>query len=127
MKQRCYNPNNISYKYYGLKGIKVCSEWLDDFMNFYNWAIKNGYRNDLTIDRLNSEEDYKPSNCRWATRKEQVENRKWNHWITYNGKTQTLAQWAKEYNLNYDCLRHRIKSGWNIERALNMPQRKRVQ
>ena len=127
MKQRCCNPNNISYKYYGLKGIKVCSEWLDDFMNFYNWATENGYRDNLTIDRINADDDYKPSNCRWATCKEQSSNRGCNHWITYKGKTQTLTDWANECELTYYCLSSRIHNGWDIERALNMPQRKRVQ
>ena len=126
MKQRCYNPRNSSYKYYGTKGIKVCDEWLNDFVSFYSWSIANGYKDNLTIDRINADEDYKPSNCRWATYKEQVENRKCNHWITYNGKTQILTQWAKEYNLTYDCLRYRIRSGWDIEKALNTPQKIRM-
>ena len=68
MKYRCYNPKSTSYKHYGLKGIKVCDEWLNDFQKFYDWAMANGYQDNLTIDRINSEGNYEPSNCRWVTK-----------------------------------------------------------
>lgn len=76
MIQRCCNPNDHSFKYYGLKGVTVCDEWRYDFAAFYNWAIFNGYRDDLTIDRYpNNRGNYEPSNCRWATHDEQSQNR----------------------------------------------------
>jgi len=75
MKDRCYNKNNTAYKYYGGKNIAICEEWKNNFMNFYNWAMENGYQDDLSIDRINSDGNYEPSNCHWATKKEQTINR----------------------------------------------------
>ena len=76
MKSRCGNPNATSYRIYGGRGIAVCDEWKNDFMNFYNWAIANGYSDDLSIDRIDNDKGYCPSNCRWATAKEQRANQR---------------------------------------------------
>lgn len=75
MKQRCRDVNAINYKHYGGKGIRVCDEWRENFQTFYDWAMANGYRDDLTIDRIDPKKNYEPSNCRWATMKEQQNNR----------------------------------------------------
>ena len=76
MKTRCYNPNFIYYCNYGSRGITICNEWLNDFKSFYDWAIDNGYKEGLTIDRINNDGNYEPSNCRWITRAEQNRNQR---------------------------------------------------
>lgn len=125
MKARCYDKNNISFKYYGGVGIKVCNEWRNDFLAFYEWAMKNGYADDLTIDRINTSGDYSPDNCRWITISEQQSNRRNNNPITYNGKTQILSDWAKELGISRKVLSHRISSyHWDIERAFTQKVRK---
>ena len=75
MKERCYNSNNTDYIYYGDKGVKICQEWLDDFMNFYNLAMANDYADNLSIDRINGNGNYEPSNCRWVSMTIQARNR----------------------------------------------------
>lgn len=115
MKRRCYNKNNSNY---GNRGIKVCEEW-QEFIPFYEWAIANGYNDNLTIDRINVNGNYEPDNCRWATMKEQGNNRRNNHLITYQNTTRTIAQWAEELGINYNTLWNRInKYHWSVERAL---------
>lgn len=108
IKQRCYNKNKEAYKYYGARGIKVCKEWKDDFMCFYNWAINNGYMEELTIDRRDVNGHYEPSNCRWTTIKEQNNNMRTNHWIEYNGERLTMSQFSEKYKIPYDILKNRI-------------------
>ena len=119
MKGRCYNQNNQSFKNYGGRGIKVCDEWKNDFKTFYDWAMSNGYEDHLTIDRKDANGNYEPSNCRWATYKVQENNTRRNHFLTYNGKTQTMKEWAEEVNINYNTLVGRInRLHWTVEKAL---------
>lgn len=122
MKCRCNLPTNNNYKNYGGRGIKICKEWNDNFLSFYDWAMANGYSENLTIERLNNDGNYEPDNCRWATKKEQANNRRYCVMITYNGKTQNLTQWCKELNLDYKFIHNRIKKNkWDFERAITTP------
>lgn len=117
MRQRCENPKAISYKYYGKKGISVCKEW-KEFKNFCAWALNNGYAANLTLDRKDSNGNYEPSNCRWATNKEQQNNTSYNRLYTYNGETLNVMQWAKKFGLPPNMLYKRLLRGWSIEKAL---------
>lgn len=118
VRRRCNNSNRGDYKYYGGRGIKVCDEWLHDFMAFYDWAMNNGYNDNLTIDRIDVNGNYEPNNCRWITHKEQCNNRRSNVLLTYKGKTQNMTQWAKELNISYSTIKHRHSKGWNDKDCL---------
>lgn len=133
MKSRCNTPSASKYYLYGGKGIKVCEEWKNDFISFYNWAIDNGYRDDLTIDRINPDGNYEPNNCRWATYKEQNSHLSGDTpkqfapvFIEYKGQKLNLKDWAKEININYKTLLARYERGWSIERMLETPTIKKI-
>lgn len=117
IKNRCLNPNHKSYKNYGGRGIKLCEQWLD-FSNFYEWALNNGYKEGLSIERENVNGDYEPSNCHWATAKEQANNTRANHFIEYNEKIKTIQQWEDETGLP---IGQRLSYGWTIEQAIETP------
>lgn len=104
MKGRCNNKNLKAYKNYGGRGIQVCKNWVNNYKEFEKWALNNGYNDNLTIDRINNDENYEPSNCRWTDRKEQNRNKRNNIYITYNGNKILLKDYAKEKNLNYKSL-----------------------
>ena len=111
MIQRCTNPNADHYYLYGARGITVCKEWSDDFYTFYNWAIEHGYQDDLSIDRIDNNKGYCPENCRWITLQQQANNRRCNHYITFNGVTKTLSQWSRLLNVNIGTLHYRVEHG----------------
>lgn len=119
MKQRCENPKYYKYKDYGGRGIAVCDEWRLDFHAFYEWALSHGYEDGLTLERVDNDKGYCPDNCRWATRKEQNNNRRSNRRITYNGETHTIAEWSKITGIKQGTIRNRIALyGWPVEKAL---------
>lgn len=121
MVSRCTNPNTPCYNRYGGRGIEVCPEWRESFRAFYEWSMLNGYEENLTIDRINNDEGYSPSNCRWVTMKVQANNTSRNHALTFNGQTHTLAEWAALIGIHRNTLTSRIVRGWDTERAITTP------
>ena len=118
MRTRCINPNSPDYKNYGGRGIKVCDRWRD-FKNFYE-DMKDGYKDNLTIDRINNNGNYELLNCKWRTVKQQSRNTRTN--VFYKGKSQ--IEWAEEKGINPGTLCERLKNGWSWEKALNTPVKK---
>ena len=133
MKDRCYNPKVKNYRNYGGRGITVCEDWLDKekgFINFYNWAIQNGYKEELlpngrnkwTLDRIDNDGDYCPENCRWVTDAQNSDNTRRTRKYEYNGESLTLREWSNKTGLARDLLSNRVYSlGWSIERAITTP------
>lgn len=114
MKQRCYNPNHSNYKNYGARGIKICEEWLNNRQSFYEWSYNNGFNPNLgafecTIDRIDINGNYEPSNCRWVSMLQQQHNRRNNKNVTINGITKTKAEWAKEFNVTRGGFDYKLK------------------
>ena len=122
MRLRCYNENNVNYKYYGGKGVTICDEWLLSFENFFDWAINNGYNENLTIDRIDSEKEYSPDNCKWSTKKEQAYNRSISVKLTLNGRTMYMTEWAEELEIDKKILSWRYNNGWSDEEILTRPR-----
>lgn len=121
MLSRCEKKYETSYLRYGGKGITVCEEW-KDFTNFYNWAINNGYSDDLTIDRIDNRKNYCPENCRWASYKQQARNQTSNVIVEYNGESKTLSEWAELFSLPYKTVHLRYRRyNWDISKTLNTP------
>ena len=121
MIERCTDPSCDRYKDYGGRGITVCQEWQDDFDNFVEWALNNGYAEGLTIDRIDNDGNYEPENCRWATRREQNRNRRNTIMAEYRGEVKPLRTWCEELNLKYDTMHNRITHGWDVKEAFETP------
>lgn len=118
---RCENPKSEYYDKYGGRGIKICEDWRNNPLAFYEWSVANGYSDDLSIDRKDNDGNYEPSNCRWSNRIEQANNTSRNHYITYGNKTLTISQWAREIGLNSKTIADRLALGWEAELALTTP------
>lgn len=133
MLERCYNKNNSQYKNYGARGIKVCDEWLDNnngLNNFSKWALENGYNpnakfHECTIDRIDVDGDYEPSNCRFVSNYFQARNKRNNIYINHNNQNKILADWAKQYNIAPNVFRYRYLAGWDFNKIINTPIKKR--
>lgn len=123
MKQRCSNPHTIGYQYYGERGIVVCSEWINDFGQFLKDMGPRPSPNH-SIDRINVNGNYEPSNCRWATQIEQHSNTRRNVKLPYMGQTKTVSEWARELKIGVSTIHRRFILGWSVERALSTPPAK---
>ena len=119
MKKRCNNPKASEYNNYGGRGIKVCDEWSKSFKSFYDWAISNGWEKTLSIDRINTNDNYYPENCRWSNVNTQMNNTTKNHYVVYNNITYTLSTLAEFLNIPYNIVRYRIsRCNWNVEQLI---------
>lgn len=136
MKSRCYNTNKDHYESYGGRGITVCKEWLNPehakgkrncsvgFIAFKKWALENGYADNLSLDRIDINGNYEPSNCRWVTQKVQCNNKRKNVLLTYKGETKTINQWCEELNLKYQRIYDRIFIfNWSVEKAFETKEK----
>lgn len=111
MKTRCFNENDEFYDDYGGRGIKVCEEWVNSFNEFYDWSMKNGYKDDLTIDRIDNNKNYSPDNCRWVNISVQANNKRNNVKETIDGEDKTLSEWAESTGINYKTIHSRYSRG----------------
>lgn len=121
MHRRCYDPKDDKYKWYGSRGISVCKAW-HDFLAFRDWALNHGYSDELTIDRIDNDGNYEPSNCRWINIKSQANNRNSNRILKYRGKEYTAIQLAEQHNLSPHTVYNRLKLGWSIDRIVETPE-----
>ena len=121
MKGRCLNPKNKDYKNYGGRGIKVCDEWLNDYFVFERFCLENGYKKGLKLDRIDNNKDYSPDNCKFSNSYESAQNRRVNHFLTYNGETHSTSKWARIKGLKRETIKCRIERGWPVELAINAP------
>jgi len=125
MKERCYREKHMHYDNYGGRGITVCDEWKDNYISFARWAYNNGYQDGLSIDRIDNNGNYEPSNCRWATDKEQNNNTRNNRIVEYQGKQYTVSQLAEFAGLSVSTIFQRIYKGWDINDVVQKPLRER--
>lgn len=132
MKKRCYNPNSKSYPHYGGRGIAVCEEWRNNFSAFESWSLQNGYSENLTIDRIDVNAGYCPSNCRWLSISEQQRNKRNNIYIEHNGRSLTIAEWSRELSINVKSLYSRYhsaiahKGSCSLDDLLSTPSYSRI-
>lgn len=120
--KRCYVKTNKAYKNYGGRGITVCDEWLLDRSKFFQWAVSNGYNENLTIERIDNSRGYSPDNCKWITNTEQQSNKRSNHLVTYKGETHTVTEWERMLGMNHNTLLSRLsKYHWSVEKAIETP------
>lgn len=120
IKTRCLNPNDHAFPRYGGRGILLCKEWMD-FAVFHEWAINNGYKDNLTIERVDLNGNYEAANCKWITKGDQANNRKSSRFISFENNQYTLSQLARKHSISVPLLHARLSRGWTIEDAVKEP------
>lgn len=118
MKDRCLNVNSNNFKNYGARNINICKEWKDDYIQFHNWSISNGYKEGLTIDRIDNDGDYEPNNCRWVSAEKQSRNKRDTIKIRYNNKEYCLAELSRVVEIPESTLRYRYHKGYRGEKLI---------
>lgn len=127
IKARCYNTKCKDYKDYGGRGITICTEWRDDFVEFLYWSLKHGWWEGASIERVDNDKGYSPENCKWIPVSEQSKNRRTIHLITYKGETKSVAEWSRIKNIPSSTLRMRLNSkNFTLEQALETPVNKNL-
>lgn len=121
MMSRCYRNKDVHYRAYGGRGITVCDEWKNNKKSFFEWALTHGYRDDLTIERIDVNGNYEPSNCTWIPKSEQYENKRQNIMIERNGERHSAARWSRLTGISANTIRWRYKKGWPVEKILPLP------
>lgn len=121
MRERCNNPNFVYFNLYGGRGISVCDEWSHSYKVFKEWALENGYRDDLTLERKDNDGNYCPENCKWATPKEQANNRRSNRSLSFNGEQHNIEEWSKITGKPRTIIDSRLRRGWSVEKTLSTP------
>lgn len=122
IKKRCLNERDARYHQYGGRGIKVCDEWLESFDNFADWALSHGYKEHLTLERIDVDGDYCPENCKWITLQEQAFNKRDTKWVDYKGEHVQLKVLCERLGVTYDTVHDRIyRRGWSVEDAIEKP------
>jgi hypothetical protein len=125
MKSRCNNPKHHAFMHYGGRGITVCDDW-NDVYSFCQWAFANGYEEGLSLDRIDNNGNYEPSNCRWATHKEQHRNQRNNRLLEYNGESKPVSVWAEELGINNRTILSRLRKGWSVQNTLETKVREKA-
>ncbi len=120
MIERCTKPQHKSFHNYGARGISVCDEWTNDRIAFFEWAVDNGYREGLTLDRIDNDGNYEPSNCRWVTQKENSNNTRKNVRFSFGGETHTISEWANITGLSYSKIYQRYRARKNPKDILSV-------
>jgi len=124
MKSRCYNENNKNYFRYGGRGVIVFDSWVNNYSEFQRWSLENGYKDNLTIDRVDNNGNYEPSNCRWTTMVVQARNRRNSMVVIYNGESVNLMEISEKVGIRVSVIRSRLNYEWSIEKSIETPLRR---